>query len=896
MPIRLKPLHACLPALAQRDPHADPGSNRRRRRWHLLASLSIAPAFAFLSMGSASALDNDGNPSCGDLGPGATVRGTFNLPRGNGRGGIINRIYPAYYIVTPPSVEIARPPESNYSWRQLSYICDRIWIGKEFRVHVWIDEISILAPPAESEDVSCKVGNTCAVASGTKVQEETDYAAPDLPSALTLRRTYRSSYRAPQLGTLGPGWMHEWQRRLDLTQYHAKTPALTWVRGNGTTVAFAFDDGKWTATDGSGATVTAVAGVGGAKDRFRLADRHGTRTEDYDTLGNLVHVKDGSAWVALSYSDRDTSKDVAPHAALLTEIRNDAGQSMRFSYSWSGLLKEVLLPDGMTLKYGYSTKRMLTSVTFPDGAERKYHYEIFELPWALTGITDEKNTRFATYDYDANGRVISTEHAGGVDKFQLDFPASGRTSVTTADGRTRTFISERQGRAMRITGVTAACPACGPLVKAVTYESTGRVGSKVDFSGNETHYSYDGLGRETRRIAQYGTAQAMTTTTEWHPAFGVPVKIAEPGRFSSYRYDRLGRPVGHARYATGDIAGGMGTAVTPAGPVTSTEWTYGTDGQRSVTTVHVDGVLTGRWTYTYDEKGRLQTITDMAGRVARATRYDAAGRLVEGVSLDGEKLGYEFDARGRMARFTVDGRALAYEYDPAGFLTDVRGPNDYHLRYTYDAAHRLTSIAEPPMPERPVDTSNPFRGPVPVAGSGSAAGSDATAGSEPTATPWQTMWLRFVRWIFSWITPARATASVPRAIPAWPSQSQAPSHAQSIEDELMGRTENPNAMLGALDRSLRALAARGADAASCEEEPRCTEARREAQTAHHTLTTRRLPQYLGGMKDAGHRQAIVQTQNQLQRAIREIRQYCIASPLELPEWERAANQEVPILH
>ena len=35
------------------------------------------------------------------------------------------------------------------------------------------------------------------------------------------------------------------------------------------------------------------------------------------------------------------------------------------------------------------------------------------LPHALTGITDENGDRYATYQYQADGRAIATGHAGG---------------------------------------------------------------------------------------------------------------------------------------------------------------------------------------------------------------------------------------------------------------------------------------------------------------------------------------------------------------------------------------------------------------------------------------------------------------------------------------------------
>lgn len=177
---------------------------------------------------------------------------------------------------------------------------------------------------------------------------------------------------------------------------------------------------------------------------------------------------------------------------------------------------------------------MLSAVTYPDGSQRKYHYENPTFRGALTGITDEKGVRFATYAYDSAGRATSTEHAGGVDKFQLSFLGNGQTSVTTADGTSRTFTSELQGNVLRATGASAPCPACGDIAKAVTYDTAGNVASRRDFADKETRYSYDGQGREAQRIEGYGTTDAKTTTTEWHPTWNLPLKAAAPGRIDYF--------------------------------------------------------------------------------------------------------------------------------------------------------------------------------------------------------------------------------------------------------------------------------------------------------------------------------------------------------------------------
>ena len=76
-------------------------------------------------------------------------------------------------------------------------------------------------------------------------------------------------------------------------------------------------------------------------------------------------------------------------------------------------------------------------MTYPDNNVRTYVYNeqtlarSTDLPNAMTGIVDEKGDRFATFGYNSSGRGISTEHAGGVDKFQLNCWTPYDTTIVT---------------------------------------------------------------------------------------------------------------------------------------------------------------------------------------------------------------------------------------------------------------------------------------------------------------------------------------------------------------------------------------------------------------------------------------------------------------------------------
>jgi YD repeat-containing protein len=95
----------------------------------------------------------------------------------------------------------------------------------------------------------------------------------------------------------------------------------------------------------------------------------------------------------------------------LVRITNVFGQSLNFSYDTNGHVGSITDPSGQIYQYSYDTNDNLIGVSFPDGAVRYYHYENVEFPSHLTGITDERGVRYATFSYDEEGLAISTGHA-----------------------------------------------------------------------------------------------------------------------------------------------------------------------------------------------------------------------------------------------------------------------------------------------------------------------------------------------------------------------------------------------------------------------------------------------------------------------------------------------------
>ncbi|MGA4638120.1 RHS repeat protein, partial [Pseudomonas solani] len=172
-----------------------------------------------------------------------------------------------------------------------------------------------------------------------------------------------------------------------------------------------------------------------------------------------------------------------------------------------------------------------------------YQYEDAN-PNLLTGITDERGIRYATWAYDDQGRAISSEHAGGAERTLVSYNADGSSTVTNALGKRTTYRFQTIQGIRRITAIegepSANCPNSN---SSFTYDDRGLVKTRTDNKGNVTTFDYNDRGLEVSRTEAFGTPQARTVTTTWHPTLFLPATVTEPDRITTYSYDDQGRPL-----------------------------------------------------------------------------------------------------------------------------------------------------------------------------------------------------------------------------------------------------------------------------------------------------------------------------------------------------------------
>lgn len=264
---------------------------------------------------------------------------------------------------------------------------------------------------------------------------------------------------------------------------------------------------------------------------WRYVSRYGD-VEEYSWNGNLIRLLSAKGVEQQLVYDQVTGK--------LLYVQDSTGRRLNFSYT-NERVSSINYDTNKTIQYLYNAAGLLTQITYPNNTQRTYHYEDTTFTKHLTGITDERGVRYATWKYDAQGRAISSEHAGGVDKTLIAYSLDGSATVTNPLNKKTIYrFGDIVGirRVVKVEGQPTA--SCAGANQNYTYTPEGWLASKTDWKGVQTTYTYNSLGQETSRTEAFGTTEAKTITTEWHPSLYLKTKETEPGRETLYSYDANG--------------------------------------------------------------------------------------------------------------------------------------------------------------------------------------------------------------------------------------------------------------------------------------------------------------------------------------------------------------------
>jgi RHS repeat-associated protein len=592
---------------------------------------------------------------------------------------------------------------------------------------------------SEPDRKECPVGGPIYPSTGTKWKEQTDYDSG--PGNLRFSRIYRSDRKtwtnnydvggidfASVLGT--PNSPSQPCRVSVGTttglpycfRYFSLSPSTDFAvkRGDGHTLHFNKTTGLPALAD-SNDRLTRVTNGSGVTLAWDYYDSLDDSVHRFDTVGRLqtITARNGAVQT-LSYSDVNTAPAVAPYPGLLVTVTDHTGKQLNFTYDAQGRMKTMINPAGGVTTYGYDEASSivvpgklpasnLTSVTYPDQTQRIYWYneqdktDSTNLPFALTGITDESGVRYGTYKYDTSGRGISTELAGGAEKYTFTY-TNTQSVVTDPLGTQRTYNYSFILSTKKRTSVTSPCTSGCSTDAATSYDANANVASRTDFNGNKICYAYD-LARNLETARLEGVASGVSCpanlatymptantrqrkiTTQWHATYRLPTQIDEAGKRTTFTHDANGNILTRTELDTSTSA--------------SRTWTYTYNSFGEVLTV--DGPRTDIshvTTYTYyscttgHQCGRVHTVTNAAGHITTYNTYNAHGQPLTITEPNGAVTTLTYDLRQRLSSRGVGSDATTFEYWPTGLLKKVTLPDSSYLQYTYDDAHRLTGLTD----------------------------------------------------------------------------------------------------------------------------------------------------------------------------------------------------------
>ncbi|WP_235646734.1 MULTISPECIES: RHS repeat-associated core domain-containing protein [Stenotrophomonas] len=599
------------------------------------------------------------------------------------------------------------PNRPSLTWNEALQMCSLVQ-QDEPHMSPMLSYTSGPLPPQQ-----CPVGNPCDPTTGDKSQPEPDFNL----GWVSFQRHYHS-LTSTAGGALGTGWTHSHNLRLtagvdDSTFPPSSELKVGLIGADGGQIAFQKVGASYEAMDGSGDRAVQQG------TNWQLS-RAGERI--YFDADGLMQRRDFEDGTSLTYAHDSRGR--------LLSITHSTGRRVDVQYLAQGddsLISALVIAGQPVVSYAYSPAGELITATYADGASRTYHYEDARFPGYLTGVTAEDTRRYSWYGYDAKGRVTCSRHSGdcsqadvGIDGVRLEYTPAGTTIVTDALGKQSTYAltaSGTSGLPRKVNGITESN---GSITRAYLPEGTDfrrRLQSVTDRRGVVTSYAY----AEASDAA--AGAVSVTTTTE---AAGTPDQRVSEMRVAMDSNRLVQQTIGNREIRIARNARLQPTTITVRDRVTGdtriTTQTYceaegpecplvgllrSVDGPRS----DVADVSTYAY-YTADDagcatsgacsyrKGDLRSVTNALGQTVETLAYDAFGRPLSVKDANGVVTDYTYHARGWPTSVTVRGATTAEDrvtqisYWPTGQVQQVTEPDGSSVTYVYDAAQRLTDIAD----------------------------------------------------------------------------------------------------------------------------------------------------------------------------------------------------------
>jgi RHS repeat-associated protein len=524
---------------------------------------------------------------------------------------------------------------------------------------------------------------------GNLFHTETDYVTEG-PNTLDFTRYYNGLVNNTTFANeMGVQWRHNYDRYLNALS----SSFVTIERADGQQLNFNLVGGVWKPDTDIDMTLTNSGLI------WTLTD-HDDTVETYQqvVIGTLVLSE---AQLRTVKTRNGYTQTLAYNGSnQLVTVTDSYGRQLGFTYT-GPLLTQVTTPDALTLTYGYNSSGVnpglldrLASVSYntSPASQVTYQYENVALPFALTGITDENASRYITWSYDAIGRVLTSQLAGGANLNSFSYnDAAGTRTITNALGQQTTYGFTLLQGVPKITSITRTATATVPAsTQLFSYDGNGFRNAARDWNNNGTTYANNTHGDPTTIIEAFGTAAQRSITITYDTTFvHLPKTIVTAGLTVGFTYDASGNVLTRKLTDT-----------------TTTSVPYSTNGQTRTWTYSWSNFLpaslktpnTNTTLFTFDASGALTGVTNPLSQSVTVTSHTGGGLPLSVTDANGVVTTLAYDARNRLTSKTVSTTAgnliTSFSYDAAGNLLSVTAPDGAKITNSFDAAHRLTQASD----------------------------------------------------------------------------------------------------------------------------------------------------------------------------------------------------------
>lgn len=543
---------------------------------------------------------------------------------------------------------------------------------------------------------TASAGEPINVATGNMYQEINDYHTAG-QNPLTFTRSYNSMQSHMSIGgfavtslatTLGANWRSEYDSWLQLV-YSGTTIILVYAeRADGRVIPFFPSGSTWSAA--SDFPITLVQ----SGSNWTLTDTDGS-VETYTasgTTGTLqsITLRNGYART-LSWS-----------GGQLNTITDSYGRTLTLNYT-SGVITSISTPDSTTITYGYGTsggQTVLTSVSYPTTPATGFTYQYTDAtnPQSITNILDGAGQTYVSFTYDSQNRATSSKLGGtvGANATTLTYNSNGSVTVTNALGVADTFFfTYMQGvpKVQRISRAATATTAAATRVFG--YDANGFLRTESDWNANVTRYINNAFGLPTSITEAYGGgAVSRTTTITYDTTFPyLPHQVVADGVTSTFTYDASGNMLSQTDTDTTTTS----TPYSTNGQTRTYQWTYNATGELlSAQLPRTD--VTAITNYTYNADGSLATVADALSNTTTVATHTGGGYPLTITDPNSVLTTLTWDGGQRLLTSAVTTTAgtltTTLTYDSAANVASVQKPDGSKLTFSYDAAHRLTTITD----------------------------------------------------------------------------------------------------------------------------------------------------------------------------------------------------------